>query len=330
MSFRIWTIFWVIAIVASAVATFGPEGTLAAIIVVAFWALIFYGSTRLSSPTGLLFVVVFIAAAVAILLTVLQTRSESSASDECEINLGQITDALKDHCDRFGSFPPAYSVDPNGKPLFSWRVSVLPPLEEEALYSQFDLKKAWDDPVNRNGSATPLEDFKCPTHFLPGPTADYLAIIGAETAWPFDKPRNLRDFQNKLSQTILLVEACGRHINWAEPRDLSFEEAVNLLATSLAKGDGHHVENGFLFKPSSGRFVAFADGRVAILSQPIDRNLAKSLLTVGGSDQIPAGELAAITHPQIDWAKCYALAAFIVISLLPAVRLMRRSSDKKN
>jgi Protein of unknown function (DUF1559) len=235
---------------------------------------------------------------------------------------------LKAYSDRFGSFPPAYSVDPNGNPLRSWRVSVLPLLEDEPLYRRFDLNKAWDDPVNRSASATPLEDSKCPAHYLSGPTTDYLAIVGPDTAWPPTAPRNLDEPRNKRSPAIAVIEACGQNFNWAEPRDLTVDQAVELLASPLTQGDGHRVDNGFLYKLSAGRHVVFADGRVALLAQPIDRKLAKALVTVGGSEQIPASELAAITSPQLDWERCYALGSFLAISSLPAIRKLRGLSGE--
>lgn len=48
-----------------------------------------------------------------------------------------------------GSFPPAALSDSSGKALLSWRVLLLPYLDEKDLYARFDLTKAWDDPANK-------------------------------------------------------------------------------------------------------------------------------------------------------------------------------------
>src|SRR5262245_6014980 len=47
-----------------------------------------------------------------------------------------------------GRLPPAILYDEQGRPLHSWRVLILPYLEEEALYHQFRLDEPWDSPHN--------------------------------------------------------------------------------------------------------------------------------------------------------------------------------------
>ena len=45
-------------------------------------------------------------------------------------------------------FPPAAIVDKKGKPLLSWRVSILPFIEQDNLYKQFHLDEPWDSKHN--------------------------------------------------------------------------------------------------------------------------------------------------------------------------------------
>lgn len=63
--------------------------------------------------------------------------------------LEQVAAALIDYHDANGSLPPAFVTDGGGTPLLSWRVLILPYLGEADLFAQFDLTKAWDDPVNQ-------------------------------------------------------------------------------------------------------------------------------------------------------------------------------------
>src|SRR6516165_8316569 len=45
---------------------------------------------------------------------------------------------------RKGRLPPPVVKDKNGRPLYSWRVLLLPYLEHEPLYKQFKLDEPWD------------------------------------------------------------------------------------------------------------------------------------------------------------------------------------------
>src|SRR4051812_32634281 len=44
---------------------------------------------------------------------------------------------------------PSNQVDKKGKALLSWRVQILPSLEEDALYKQFKLDEPWDSENNK-------------------------------------------------------------------------------------------------------------------------------------------------------------------------------------
>ena len=48
-----------------------------------------------------------------------------------------------------GRFPAAAIQGPDGKPLLSWRVAVLPYLAENDLYQSFKLDEPWDSPHNK-------------------------------------------------------------------------------------------------------------------------------------------------------------------------------------
>src|SRR5262249_51180323 len=64
-------------------------------------------------------------------------------------NLKAIAVAMHAYHDEHGYFPPAASYGKDGKPLLSWRVSLLPDLNEGDLYKQFHLAEPWDSPHNK-------------------------------------------------------------------------------------------------------------------------------------------------------------------------------------
>jgi hypothetical protein len=63
--------------------------------------------------------------------------------------LRQIALALHNYHDAVGTFPPPASSSRDGKPLLSWRVLILPYLEQDALYREFHLDEPWDSPHNK-------------------------------------------------------------------------------------------------------------------------------------------------------------------------------------
>src|SRR6185312_11489838 len=56
---------------------------------------------------------------------------------------------LHQYHDAHGKLPPPAITDKAGKPLLSWRVALLPYLEQVALYNQFHLDEPWDSEHNR-------------------------------------------------------------------------------------------------------------------------------------------------------------------------------------
>src|SRR5438045_1511259 len=64
-------------------------------------------------------------------------------------NLKQIALAFHSFHDTYGGMPAAAICDKAGKPLLSWRVAILPWIEEGALYKQFKLDEPWDSKHNK-------------------------------------------------------------------------------------------------------------------------------------------------------------------------------------
>jgi hypothetical protein len=109
---------------------------------------------------------------------------------------------------------------------------------------------------------------------------------------------------------------------------LTFDEALQLL-TSASAGPAGHVRyriTSFFYKSDERpvRVVAFADGKCRFLSLPLSNELATALLTADGSEPVDEREFSQVTEPQLDYAKCYAFAAFVLLAVLPGRRLFVR------
>src|SRR5260370_37344826 len=64
-------------------------------------------------------------------------------------NLKQIGLAMHNYEGVYRTIPPSAICDKNGKPLLSWRVAILPYIEQDNLYRQFNLDEPWDSENNK-------------------------------------------------------------------------------------------------------------------------------------------------------------------------------------
>lgn len=197
------------------------------------------------------------------------------------INIKEIGLALLNYHRDYGRFPPAFVADARGKPLYSWRMLILPYLEEQHLAKSIRRDEAWDGPNNVKLAQTDLEVFSCPENrdsTKPPPTTTaFLAVVGPHTAWAGAKPRKLSDFKDP-SKTILIVEVDNSGINWAEPRDLYIGQMPPEINPAAGQGISS-VHRG-------GALVLFADCHVESLPNTTDpKKLAEMLDLDGCNDQ---------------------------------------------
>jgi hypothetical protein len=135
-------------------------------------------------------------------------------------NLKQLALALHNFNEAYGSFPPAASYDRDNKPLLSWRVYVLPFIEQEALYKRFHLDEPWDSPHNRSLIAEMPAVFRSPSaRTEPGKTT-YLVPVGESTVFSQPVGTRMVDIRDGTSNTILLVDVASQHaVPWTQPED---------------------------------------------------------------------------------------------------------------
>jgi len=330
MKFRLSTILWVFALLASAMATFGDDGLIPALVILFFWALVFFVG-RISVFEWLVtFAIVLVT--IALLFPAVQG---SRAFSFCLNNMRQVGLALLFYENIHGTLPPAYFIDGNGRTLHSWRHTILPHIEMTNLYNRIRKGEPWDSPYNKPLTDLPLDWMQCPSN--PASSAsdnmtNYFAVVGPQTAWPGKRGLKLAEIKDDPDQTILLIEAGGKKIAWAEPKDLCFEEAVDLLTQPANPeiGDGHWVENGFFYQPSGCRHVLFASEYSYTLRGPLSKKMAKALLTIDGGEDIDMNELDYQQQPDLNYSRIYSLSVFVLLSLLPITKLWRNKLQSRN
>ena len=140
-------------------------------------------------------------------------------------NLKQIGLALHNYHDTYGGFPPAALVDKRGKPMLSWRVMILPFIEQDQLYKEFKLDEPWDSEHNKKL----LEKHPMPpVYALPGVAKDgekmthYQAFVGNGAAFDPIQTSKLQSITDGTSNTILVATA-AKGVPWTKPDDIAFD-----------------------------------------------------------------------------------------------------------
>jgi hypothetical protein len=149
----------------------------------------------------------------------------------CRGRLSQIALALRNYRADYGVFPPTSITDENGQPNHSWRVLILPYVEQRELYAGYDLNEPWNSRKNiallRSAPPFVNELFRCPNDSeSPHAWTSFLAIDRCNGSDSCDRsiiPSGALDQSNR----IALMDVHHSGINWTEPKDVPTQQAVN-------------------------------------------------------------------------------------------------------
>jgi len=179
-----------------------------------------------------------------------------------------------------GKFHAPYHIEP-GSPVqnetptdltsrLSWRVSLLPFVEQAAVYSRIRRNEAWDSPANRPISLEPIfvyTDVTNPTD----PSTRIRCFYGNGAMFDADpkKRTSIAGIKDGTSNTIMYAESADK-VPWSQCNEIPFDP------------------NGPL--PSFGRpnsdkfFVTMADGSVRMVRKNVDPIVMKAAITKNGGE----------------------------------------------
>jgi hypothetical protein len=189
-------------------------------------------------------------------------------------NLKQIALALHNYHDTYEGFPPAALVDKRGKPMLSWRVMILPYIEQDTLYKEFRLDEPWDSEHNKKV----FEKHPMPrVYALPGVAKDgeklthYQAFVGNGAIFDPIQTCKMQTITDGTSNTLMVATA-AKAVPWTKPDDIPFDPKVDPRTV--------------MHMTDAGCSVAFADGSVRFLAKTIDPEVLRSIITKSGGEVV--------------------------------------------
>jgi len=165
----------------------------------------------------------YVGLSAGLLLPAVQKVRESTARVQSTNNLKQIALAMHGYHDAMGAFPPAAIVNKKGKPLLSWRVAVLPYLEQEALYKKFKLDEPWDSEHNLPLSKVVIKTYTDPRVATEPGLTYYKVFVGKDAGFSLLKGRSLVSILDGSSNTLMAV-AAGDPVPWTKPEDFEYDK----------------------------------------------------------------------------------------------------------
>jgi len=182
-----------------------------------------------------------------------------------------------------GQLPPAWNVDKQGQPLQSWRLSVVGYLDQPAIARAYHHDEPWNSEFNSQFARRELSVMRCPEDVGKTTDTSYMVVVGPRTAFPGAKPRKLKEIEDHdgLSNTITIVETSDSDVNWSEPREIAFNDALRGINVPGVPGPSSRHDGLIL--------GCFADGHALPINDKIDPAVLKQLLQIddGGPKNFP-------------------------------------------
>jgi len=183
--------------------------------------------------------------------------------------------AMHNYHDVHHRFPAQANYDKNGRLLLSWRVHILPFLEENKLYKEFHLDEPWDSEHNKNLIDRIPSIYRSPklSYSDRGKTT-FVGGAGKHAFFQGTEGISIRQITDGTSNTIMVLESQPNEaVVWTKPED--FDVDTDRLHQRLVQG-----------RESFG--TAFCDGSARVLQKTITEKTLQALFTINGGEVIPS------------------------------------------
>jgi hypothetical protein len=120
----------------------------------------------------------------------------------------------------------------NGRPIpadgnLSWRVHMLPYIEQDMLYRQFEINRPWNQGRNAQLGETAIRTYQSPLDEAPAPSQTHYRVFVGDgssfdsTLWEKDRFPNF--IKDGTSNTIMVIDT-AETVPWAQPKEVILQK----------------------------------------------------------------------------------------------------------
>ncbi len=326
--FRIHHLFYATSLIAAGLAF--DTGTIApSVIVLICWLLIFLSHSQAQTLAWLSLGFMTFLCCSGMLMPAVQQVQEAARRASCANNMRQIMLGMHNYESAYGHFPKDRIVKTqDGQELrHSWRIEILPFIEQAAIYEQYDFEEPWNGPSNSKLEALSWSAWNCPSH-NPSNKTPYKLVVGPGTAFEDGQPKTFKDIPDGSSNTIGLIEDTANPVHWMEPIDLTVDEAVKILNSQDQKHCAHLTETPFAKFFIGFNFVTL-DGGVGTWSSNSSNEQSTGVFLVDDGILFEFDLAYLPARKEIKYSGYVSLGIYLFLIVLPAFYLRRRLAQTK-
>ncbi|MBL8851116.1 MAG: DUF1559 domain-containing protein [Planctomycetaceae bacterium] len=187
-------------------------------------------------------------------------------------SLKQLGLAMHNYHDVHNSFPAAATYGPDGQPLLSWRVALLPYLGHTALYQKFKQDEPWDSPHNLALLEQMPAVFDLASLGSQARGETYFQVFtGPGTVFSGKDGLSMREIPDGTSNTLMIVEG-ATPVPWSKPADLAYDPQSPVPPVGGVTPDGF--------------YVALFDGSTRMMSKATTQETLRAMVTANGGEPI--------------------------------------------
>ena len=238
--FGLRQLFYAIALVAAGLALSSSTIWFSAAVLLS-WGIFFSFSSLRGTRLGWGLLLLFVVS-----LSIQTDDYQHHYDSNCRNNLKIMALEILNYETMYGRFPTDRLVTlANGTELrHSWRIEILPFIEQNALYARYDFKEAWNGPNNSKLESLMPDSFTCPYRDH-GTKTPYKLVNGPGTAFEVGSDLNFSDVTDGSSNTIGLIEDHANPANWMEPGDFTAQDAARAMNSITMRTAAHRHESLF-------------------------------------------------------------------------------------